>query len=369
MLLLKDKLALIWMLIVPCVYILVFGSAFNMDSDRSGYKASLDIYNQDTGFLSQHLLQSLESENLKITMLQSEPAEPPSRYLVIPPNFTDSLLNKAKVKLAFKNKQDANIEAKAAAEIAVQKSYLRLLANMSELAKDDKAITSENISLLENRKPLVNLESSLAGKHVTIPTGFNQQVPANIVMITMLIGFIYASGTLVEERRNGILKKVKIAPISFNQLYLGKLLGVTSIAMLQIILLLAIGRIVFGVYFGNDIPALILLLIGFAVTVGSFGLCLGFMVKDEEKVTSISVILAISLSAISGCWWPIEITPSWMQHLAMFLPPGITLKALHELVSFGNGIKEIWPFILGITAYGTIFSILAARFLSRVFND
>lgn len=41
------------------------------------------------------------------------------------------------------------------------------------------------------------------------------------------------------------------------------------------------------------------------------------------------------LAALGGCWWPIEVTPAWMQSLAGFLPTGIAMDALRRLVNFG----------------------------------
>ena len=41
------------------------------------------------------------------------------------------------------------------------------------------------------------------------------------------------------------------------------------------------------------------------------------------------------LASLGGCWWPIEVTPKWCQSLAHFIPTGITMDALHQLMSFG----------------------------------
>ncbi|MFQ5739805.1 MAG: hypothetical protein ACE5JX_12400, partial [Acidobacteriota bacterium] len=38
-----------------------------------------------------------------------------------------------------------------------------------------------------------------------------------------------------------------------------------------------------------------------------------------------------------GCWWPIEITPGWMQTFSLFLPTGWAMDAMHKLVSFEAG--------------------------------
>ncbi|MFT7670632.1 MAG: ABC-2 type transport system permease protein, partial [Planctomycetota bacterium] len=43
------------------------------------------------------------------------------------------------------------------------------------------------------------------------------------------------------------------------------------------------------------------------------------------------------LAALGGCWWPIEVTASWMQTLANWIPTGWMMGAMHQLINFGNG--------------------------------
>ena len=138
------------------------------------------------------------------------------------------------------------------------------------------------------------------------------------------------------------------------------MLGIT-----QSLLILGIGRFVFGIYLGSSLPALLLILITFILAIGSMGLCLGFTIRNPEKMLGTAILLGLAMSAISGCWWPIEITPDWMQKLALSLPTGMALKALHMLISFGKGFKDIIPYWLGLMGFSVFFSALLARFLVR----
>ena len=60
----------------------------------------------------------------------------------------------------------------------------------------------------------------------------------------------------------------------------------------------------------------------------------------------------MTLAALGGCWWPIEVAPAWMQQLQMFTPTGWTMDALHKLISFDMGWQSALPHlaILIITA-------------------
>jgi ABC-type multidrug transport system permease subunit len=66
-------------------------------------------------------------------------------------------------------------------------------------------------------------------------------------------------------------------------------------------------------------------------------LLLGNVARTEGQVIGLGVFSTLGLAALGGCWWPIEITPSWMQTLAHLLPTGWTMAALHRLITFQTG--------------------------------
>lgn len=361
----KDKTSLIWMLIVPCLYILVFGSAFRHQSDPRQSRANLSVFNMDEGTLSGRLMNSLESENLNLTILDSLPEAPPLRLLTIPATFSERLKKGKRDTLMFKSQSDANVEAGLTAELAVRKAAYRLLADMVELKSRLLGFSQNGLEDLDARERLIRLETSYAGKHIIIPSGFTAQVPAQIVQFTLLILFIFSGSMLFEEKKNGLLRRTRVAPVSFLQLYLGKLAGAILVGLTQMTVLLLVGRFAFGVFYGNSLPGLVLLAITFATAVGAMGLILGFLVRNGEKLVGIAIISALAMSAFSGCWWPVEVTPAWMQNLALFLPSGLALKAFHRLISYGDGFRQVLPYILGEAGFAVVFSLIFALILVR----
>jgi ABC-2 type transport system permease protein len=365
-LLVRDKTSVIWMLIVPCLYIAVFGSVFRYQNDQTQAKATLSVFNEDRGMLSERLIRSMESENIDMTLVEQVPEEMPNRLLTIPGDFTARLLNGKKDTLTYQSRTDANVEAGMTAEMAVRKSAYRMLADLAELRVSHHRINEQGFQMLDDRPPLVKVESGYAGFHQTIPAGFTGQVPAQIVQFTLLILFIYAGSMLFEEKQKGLLRRTRVAPVSFSQIYFGKLLGAILVGVVQIAILLAVGRLGFGVYLGNSIPALILVTLTFNTSIGAMGLCLGFLIRNGEKLLGISIICGLSMASLSGCWWPIEITPVWMQKAALFLPSGLALKGFHRLISFGDGFSDVLPYILGQAGFAVVFSLIFAYIFTRI---
>jgi ABC-2 type transport system permease protein len=363
--LMKDRTAVIWMLIVPCLYIFVFGSAFRGGSDPSRSTADLAVDNQDEGYLAERLIAGLKSENLRIDILTKIPEKHPIRMLSIPDSFTTNLLKGKKVHLLLTKRPDSNLEAGMTAVMGIRKAYYRLLADLAEIAVAGQKKEPASFTQLDQREPLIGVQTSYAGKHVIIPSGFHHTVPANIIQFSLIMLFIYGGATILEEKQNGLLRRIRIGPVDFLQLFLGKLLNVLWIGFVQIALLMIVGRFVFGVYYGSSPVSLVLLVIVYCLAIGSMGLCMGFVIKGHDKLIGVSIVVGLSMAALSGCWWPLEVSPPWMQKFAMVLPSGLALKALHQLISFGKGFEAVWPFILVLGGFAVLFSFLFARILAR----
>ena len=135
--------------------------------------------------------------------------------------------------------------------------------------------------------------------------------------------------------------------------------------LVQVIIIFAAGYLMFGVYYGNHPAALALVSFLYILAVGSMGLCLGFAISNQEKLMGISILSALAMAALSGCWWPIEITPQWMQNLSLFLPSGLALKSYHFLISFGKGLESIWPYLIALLGISVLFSALFGMVLYR----
>jgi ABC-type multidrug transport system permease subunit len=81
-------------------------------------------------------------------------------------------------------------------------------------------------------------------------------------------------------------------------------------------------------------------------------------------VIGMGVIASNLLAGLGGCWWPVEITPMWTQKLALFLPTGWTMDALHKLVNFGASPATVIPHV----CVSLVVAMAAGWVLSRTFR-
>ena len=126
----------------------------------------------------------------------------------------------------------------------------------------------------------------------------------------------------------------------------GKWVGRMVLATLQIGSAVLIGTLLFNMQWGPDVPMIILVLASWAAFCASAGLLLGSIARTEGQASGLGVLMANVLAALGGCWWPIEVTPAWMQGLQNFTPTGWTMDALHRLISFESGAASAVPYVI-----------------------
>jgi ABC-2 type transport system permease protein len=116
-----------------------------------------------------------------------------------------------------------------------------------------------------------------------------------------------------------------------------------------------------GVNLGANLPAVTLTLLVLGWVGSSFGVLVGSLFTSEDRVTAVCVLASLLMGALGGCWWPLEIAPPTLQNVALGLPTGWAMKALHQLISFGSGFAAVWGPLGVLTGFGLAANALAAK--------
>lgn len=375
----KDRAALIWMLLLPLAFMWLFGQQRSSTTP----KVALGIEDQDGGWLAQALRDELGDEKLSLVeMKKATPAEPeansepPPRTLVIPAGFTAGVLAGEQQTLQLEKQSDASEEFSLAAQMHIVRAIVRTIGRLVEVAAEgggvaeDGAGTSggedpraERFRALASRPSLVQLAVTTAGQGRRVPSGRAQSVPGMLTMIVLMMTLIYGGVFLANEKQGGVLRRLVAMPLSRGEILLGKLCGRLFVAGVQILLLLAAGRYLFGVSWGDSPLGLTLVLASYALAVAGLSLLLGALVATPEQAQGVGWLLSMVLAALGGCWWPSEVMPGWLWNAAHVLPTAWAMDAFHALISFGQGWPAVRLPVLALSGFGLLFTALAARWL------
>lgn len=362
---LRIRETLLWTFLMPIVFFFFIGTVTGGFSSGGGGDSKdplvMDV-DPGAGVLAGQLERRLEAVGFELRT--PDPEAEPGRWprLVLPAGFTDSLLAGHTQKLQLHQGQtglggDYN-------EFRVTRAAMSLLADIVAATETGNAPTSEAITMMSQAPDRLTLSVRQAGFRRTIPSGYDQSVPGTMVMFTILVLLTSGSVLILVERKEGLLRRLASTPHSRATIILGKWGGRLMLGLIQIGFAMLVGRLVFRVDWGPHLLTLLAVMLVYAGLVAMLGLLLGSLARTEGQATGIGVLAANLLGALGGCWWPIEITPEWMQKLALALPTGWTMDALHQLVNFGAPPQTVLPH-LAVLAVGTL---VAGWFTTRAFR-
>jgi ABC-2 type transport system permease protein len=91
----------------------------------------------------------------------------------------------------------------------------------------------------------------------------------------------------------------------------------------------------------------------------AFGVMLATFVKTERSASSIGVLASLILAPLGGCWWPLYITPQWMQTVSKITPHAWATTAFNKLMIFGGDFSSVVPNMLVLIGFGVVFAVIA----------
>ena len=120
------------------------------------------------------------------------------------------------------------------------------------------------------------------------------------------------------------------------------------LTFVQQMLLLGVGQLFFGVDYLRDPVALLAMMVSLSLVASTLGLLLAAVLKSEQALVATSVIVSMSVSALSGAWFPLEITGPSFQFVGHLLPTAWILDGLRGIVVRGFDVADVLP-ALGVS--------------------
>jgi len=171
---------------------------------------------------------------------------------------------------------------------------------------------------------------------------FNLQIPnvtpqeyifPGIIGQTLLFTSMFMGISVIWDREFGFLKEILVAPISRMSIFLGKMLGDSTDALIQgtlvFILGILLGIPLNGVMFLEILPIMLLTTFGLV----SLGLTIASFIENLESFGAIQSFINLPLFFLSGALFPVSggSVPSWLQTASNFNPLTYGVDALRTI--------------------------------------
>ena len=179
--------------------------------------------------------------------------------------------------------------------------------------------------------------------------------------LTMFVFFTAAMGAeaLARERQTHTLERLMANGVRRESLILGKFLGGAIIGVTQVAVMWTVGALAFGVDLGASPVAVVLLSLLMVAASAAFGVMLASFVSNVRTAAAAGVLTSLVLAPIGGSWWPLFITPPFMQSLARATPHGWANGGLNKLMLFGAEFADVGPEMIALAVFAAVFLAVA----------
>lgn len=151
--------------------------------------------------------------------------------------------------------------------------------------------------------------------------------PGALIMIVLFTS-IFTMMSVIEDRNEGFLLSVMVAPVSRSGIVLGKVLGGTTLSAIQGMLFLILAPFI-GIHLGLEqvlITALVTFLVSFALT--ALGFVIAWRMESSQGFHAIINLFLIPLWLLSGALFPMSGATGWIKLLMRVNPLTYGMDAL-----------------------------------------
>ncbi|HWF17360.1 MAG TPA: ABC transporter permease [Acidimicrobiales bacterium] len=202
--------------------------------------------------------------------------------------------------------------------------------------------------------------------HTDVPAAlspFSYVAPADLVLFLGITVMLLASGA-VETRRLGVMHRIAAAPVRRRTVVAALVTTSLCVAAGQSVGLLVVGRLIFGVHWGNPLGVFLVLAMLSLAYSGATAL-VSVRSRTEEQAISVAVVLGILCGLLGGCMYPLDVVSPAIRVVGHFVPQAWAMDAFIKLIYDHVGLASVLPEVGVLAIFAAILSALALRAYAR----
>lgn len=325
----RDRASLAIALMMPVMMILLFGFAVNTDVNN----VNLVIYDGSKTVESRELIAKFNSSDyFRVYKAVDSPEDVEKEIalgrakagLVIPADYTK------KIKRGEVSEIQILVDGSDPTIARTAMSYSLIISNNYSLKLKQVAAKRSGIPNLSagiDARPLVLYNPALESSK------FN--IPGVIGLILQNITVILTSFAMVREREKGTIEQLIMTPVSSFELITGKLIPYVFIGFFDLIMVLLLGNLIFGMTVKGSLALLIFLGTMFLICALAMGMLISTVAKTQLQAMQASLALLLPSVLLSGFMFPREAMPKIIYYISNFLPLTYFLEILRGIIVKG----------------------------------
>ena len=187
-------------------------------------------------------------------------------------------------------------------------------------------------------------------------------VPGVITLIMILICALMTSVTITREKEFGTMEVLLVSPLKPVQIILGKVTPYFLLSFINIIVILLLSWLVFGLPVKGNLFLLLAECMLYILMSLSLGILISIISKTMQQAIFISMIgMMLPTILLSGFIFPIENMPKIYGWISAVLPPRYFIVIIKNIMIKGTGFLYVWKETLILITFTLAFIGLSIR--------
>jgi len=176
---------------------------------------------------------------------------------------------------------------------------------------------------------------------------------------------MFTAMALVRERERGNLEMLIATPVSPWELTIGKVLPFTLIGLVQVTLVLALGKLIFAVPIRGSLLQIYAAALLFILASLSLGVFLSTLARSQFQAMQLAFFTFLPQILLSGFMFPYAGMPRAAQWLAEILPMTHFLRLIRGIALRGADLADLWPEMAALAAFSVVVLGIAVTRVSK----
>jgi len=195
----------------------------------------------------------------------------------------------------------------------------------------------------------------------------NFMIPGLIAMILQVQSTLLTTLSIAREKEEGTIEQLIVTPLRSLELILGKVIPYVAVSLFNLMEVLIIGVLWFGVPIHGSV--LLLLALGVLALLVSLGIGLlgSTVAQTQQEAIFLMFFLMLPFIFLSGFFFPLEATPKVLQCISYLIPLRYLLVITRGIILKGVGLTILWEQALALLGFAVAMLALAtSRFRKQL---
>ena len=223
--------------------------------------------------------------------------------------------------------------------------------------------------------PLAHLNGRPAAFEVRLHRLYNPEGITQYNVVPVLMGVILTMTmvmmtglAITRERERGTMENLLATPVRPIEVMTGKIVPYVFIGLIQVSIILAAARFVFGVPFVGGVLAIYLSALLFIAANLTVGITLSSLAQNQLQAMQLAMFYFLPNILLSGFMFPFAGMPKWAQFIGNLLPLTYFNRQVRGILLKGNDWHDLWPSVWPVAVFTVVVMCIALRFYRRTLD-